>query len=341
MSEKIFTCLMRLYPARFRARYGAEMIELFRERLAGEPGIAKRCLLWFDLVMDFAIGVPQAHRNSLAMANAAPVPQTVAGLPAFRLLDQEHLRPESVFIGSVLAIAALAAFVFVMNHASGYHPFAKPHGIGHQSTGQPTANVEQAAEKLDEQIQAAATTQHCGFEKLEEHPGNIGYVKLNWFPNPGQCGQIVEAVMTRLNDTNAIIFDLRDNHGGFPETVRSIADWLFERPTPWYNPRAESQEDSVTHSPVPESRLAKKPVFVLTSSRTFSAGEHFAFDLKSLKRATIIGEKTSGAAHGSGPPRAGTKPVWEGSGVEPDVQVKADNALQTAERMALKQWADH
>jgi len=269
----------------------------------------------------------------------SPAPESAAGIPGFQLLNQEPLRPESVFFGSVLAIAALAAFVFVMNHASGYHPFAKPHGMGTQSTGQPGANVEQVAEKLDEQIQAAAATQHCGFEKLEEHPGNIGYVKLNWFANPGQCAQIVEAVMTRLNDTNAIIFDLRDNHGGFPDTVRSIADWLFERPAPWYNPRAESQAASMTHSPVPESRLARKPVFVLTSSRTFSAGEHFAYDLKTLKRATIVGEKTSGAAHGTGPPPQGTKPVWEGSGVEPDVKVKADDALRIAERLALKELA--
>ena len=337
MSEKIFACLMRLYPARFRERYGAEMLELFRERRRDEQGIARGFRFWFDLALDFALGLPQAYRNSYALAGASPAPQGADRLPAFRVLEEEPLRPESVFIGSVLAIAALAAFVFVMNHAAGYHPFAKPHGMGHQSTGQPTGNVEQVAEKLDEEIHTAGAVQHCGFEKLEEHPGNIGYVKLNWFADPGQCSQIVQAVMTRLNDTNAIIFDLRDNHGGFPQTVRSIADWLFEQPTPWYNPRASSPE--MTHSPVPESRLAKKPVFVLTSWRTFSAGEHFAYDLKTLKRATIIGEKTSGASHGNGPPPEGAKPVWEGKGVEPDVKVKADNALQTAERMALKELA--
>jgi C-terminal processing protease CtpA/Prc len=140
--------------------------------------------------------------------------------------------------------------------------------------------------------------------------------------------------MEKLNDTDAVIFDLRDNRGGFPETVRLIADWFFPRPTPWYNPRANSPAQSVTQ-PVAASRLVSKPVFILTSSRTFSGGEHFAYDLKMLKRATIVGETTSGASHGSAPPAEGTKPIWESSGVEPDVKGKASVALVAAEKLAL------
>ena len=147
--------------------------------------------------------------------------------------------------------------------------------------------------------------------------------------------------MERLNATDAVVFDLRDNHGGFPQMVRLMADYLFDRPVPWYNPRATSPEESVTHSPVPGSRLANKPVFILTSPHTFSGGEHFAYDLKTLKRATIVGETTSGASHGSGPPPEGTKPVWEGSGVVPDVKVKADDALKAAEKLALDELRTH
>jgi C-terminal processing protease CtpA/Prc len=144
-----------------------------------------------------------------------------------------------------------------------------------------------------------------------------------------------------LNATDAVIFDLRDNRGGYPQMVRMIADYLFDRPTPWYNPRAASQDESITHSPVPGSRLANKPVFILTSSRTFSGGEHFAYDLKTLKRATIVGETTSGASHGSSPPPDGIKPIWEGAGVEPDVMVKAADALQVAEKLALSALRKH
>ena len=79
--------------------------------------------------------------------------------------------------------------------------------------------------------------------------------------------------------------------------VRLMASWLFDHPVAWYNPRATSPAQLVTDSPVPGSRLADKPVFVLTSSRTFSGAEHFAYNLKTLKRATIVGETTSGASH--------------------------------------------
>lgn len=341
MFEKIFAGLLRLYPARFREQHGAEAIALLRDRLRDERGVARRFRLCSDLVVDFAAGLPLAYRNSYAMVSASPLPEGTTGLPAFRVLEQEPLRPGSVLMGGILAVAALAVFVFVMSHASAYHPFSNLSGLAGHSTNPVTPNVEQVAERLSEQAQAASPQQNCGFEKLELHPGNIGYVKVDWFPDSSRCGEIAEAVMRKLNATDAVIFDLRDNRGGFPEMVRMMADWLFDHPTSWYNPRALSPEQSITHSPVSESRLANKPVLVLTSSHTFSGGEHFIYDLKTLKRATIVGETTSGASHGSGPPPEGTKPIWEGTGVEPDVKVKAADALETAERLALNAIGKH
>jgi C-terminal processing protease CtpA/Prc len=147
--------------------------------------------------------------------------------------------------------------------------------------------------------------------------------------------------MQHLNETDAVIFDLRDCTGGYPEMVRWMAGWLFDHPVAWYNPRATSAAESVTDSPVAGSKLAHKPIFVLTSSRTFSGAEHFTYDLKQLRRATIVGETTSGASHGrpAGPVSqiadTETKPVWEGVGVQPDVQVKAADALKSAEKLAL------
>ena len=103
---------------------------------------------------------------------------------------------------------------------------------------------------------------------------------------------------------------------------------------------------------MPGPRLTKQPVFVLTSKRTFSGAEEFAFDLKNQKRATIIGETTGGGAH----PVAGhvvadyfmvgvpfaksldpiTKTNWEGTGVEPDVKVPEADALAIAEKLAME-----
>ena len=133
--------------------------------------------------------------------------------------------------------------------------------------------------------------------------------------------------------------------GGYPEMVRLMAGWLFDHPVPWYNPRATSPAQLLTDSPVPGSRLARKPVFVLTSSRTFSGAEHFTYNLKTLKRATIVGETTSGASHAGAATGSATplgkmiglpepRPAWEGPGVQPDVRVDAADALRTAEKLA-------
>jgi len=103
---------------------------------------------------------------------------------------------------------------------------------------------------------------------------------------------------------------------------------------------------------VPGPRLAGKPVFVLTSKHTFSGAEEFTYNLKNLKRATIIGETTGGGAHPvSGhriddhfmigvPFARAVNPVsktnWEGTGVEPDVKVPADQALDVAKKTAAE-----
>jgi hypothetical protein len=343
MSERIFACLLRLYPAPFRLRYQAEALQLLRDRLRDERGFLRRLRLWIDLLADLVRGLPQAYRNTYATAATTPATQTATGFPAFRTLEEEPLRPGSVGIGGTFAVATLALFIFVMNHAGAYHRFSGSIGrlAAAPAGSENNPDVQAVAEKIEEHMRSADQLQRCSFEKLELHPGNVGYLKLNWFPDAASCHDVAEAVMQHLNETDAVIFDLRDCTGGYPEMVRWIAGWLFDHPVAWYNPRATSPAESMTDSPVPGSRLGDKPVFVLTSSRTFSGAEHFTYDLKQLKRATIVGETTSGASH-AGPAsplrqiaNAGTKPVWEGVGVQPDVRVKAADAVETAEKLAL------
>lgn len=196
----------------------------------------------------------------------------------------------------------------------------------------------------------AMQEQNCTFEKVETLPLNIGYLKLNSFPDLSVCQATAAAAMSSLNHASAIIYDLRDNHGGEPATVAFMAAYLFDRPEYWYNPRENTSTESWTHSPVAGNLLANKPVYVLTSSRTFSGAEQFCYDLKMLKRATLIGETTGGGAHsgvfhridehfGIGVPEVkAINPYgrfdWAEIGVEPDVKVRAAAALQTAEKLA-------
>jgi hypothetical protein len=197
---------------------------------------------------------------------------------------------------------------------------------------------------------AAMNQENCTFEKVAILPRNIGYLKLNSFPDLSVCRTTATAAMASLNHVDAMIFDLRDNRGGMPETVALMAAYLFDRPEYLYNPRENTTRQSWTLSPVPGNRLADKPVYVLTSAKTFSGAEQFCYDLKMLKRITLVGEKTAGGAHsgvwhrlddhfGMGIPE--TKPInpfsetdWEGTGVEPHVKVKPADALATAVKLA-------
>ena len=195
---------------------------------------------------------------------------------------------------------------------------------------------------------------NCTFEKIEILPHNIGYLKFNSFPDAAVCGSIAARAMKKLNAADAIIFDLRDNPGGYANMVALLATYLFDRPAhlnDFYNRGENSTEESWTLEPIAGNKLADKPVFILTSSTTFSAAEAFSYDLKMLKRATLVGETTSGRGHPGAVHRIDdqfairipeikvTNPIsksnWEGTGVEPDVKVKAADALQTAERLAL------
>ena len=137
--------------------------------------------------------------------------------------------------------------------------------------------------------------------------------------------------------------------------VTLMASYLFEHPThldDLYNRSGDSTLQSWTLSPVLGNKLANKPAYVLISSSTFSGAEEFAYDLKLLKRATLVGETSAGAAHMVRRHRIDehftigvpdTRPInpishgdWEGTGVVPDISVKADDALRTAESLAIR-----
>ena len=199
---------------------------------------------------------------------------------------------------------------------------------------------------------------NCAFEKAERLASNIGYLKFNAFADPAVCGPTATAAMNFLGNVDAIIFDLRDNGGGDPKMIAFISTYLFSESThlnDLYDRKKDTTTQYWTLPYVPGKRLTGKPAFVLTSKRTFSGAEEFSYNLKNLNRATIIGETTGGGAHPvSGhriddhfmigvPFARAVNPIsktnWEGTGVEPDVKVPADEALDVAKKMAAEQIA--
>jgi retinol-binding protein 3 len=194
---------------------------------------------------------------------------------------------------------------------------------------------------------------NCAFDKIEVLPNNIGYVKFDGFMSPADCSPTAIAAMGFIANTDALIFDLRENGGGDPAMIAFICSYLFDRPT-HLNDLWDRKENFATQwwtlPYVPGKRLPNIPVYVLTSSRTFSGAEEFSYDLQSLKRATIVGEITGGGAHPVRGQRIDdrfiinvpfakainpvTKTNWEGTGVKPDVSVTASDALATAQKLA-------
>jgi C-terminal processing protease CtpA/Prc len=193
---------------------------------------------------------------------------------------------------------------------------------------------------------------NCAFEKVEILPGNVGYLKFDGFADPGVCGPTATAAMNFLQHVDALIVDMRENGGGDPAMVAYVTSYLFDEPThlnDLYNRAANTTHQWWTLPHVPGGRLAKQPVYVLTSRRTFSGAEEFSYNLKSLGRATIVGETTGGGAHPVrgewlneqftiGVPFARainpiTQTNWEGTGVEPDVAVPAVEALDKAREL--------
>jgi hypothetical protein len=214
----------------------------------------------------------------------------------------------------------------------------------------PTGPPPPMTEEMRERNRAALLQQNCLFETIETLPHNVGYMKLNGFAEATACRETTGRAMASLNNADALIVDLRDNGGGFGDTALQIAGYLFDRATYMYDPRPNSPVPARTASPISGNKLVNKPVYVLTSSSTQSAAEYFLYNLKMLKRATVVGETTAGHQHsgafhrindhfGMGVQEAvppdNPYPVkgWEVIGIEPDVKVSRTEAFEAAKKL--------
>lgn len=194
-----------------------------------------------------------------------------------------------------------------------------------------------------------------GFEKLERMRGNVGYLDLRGFFDATQAAETATHAMSFLANTDVLIVDLRQNGGGDPAMVALLCTYLFGDEPVHLNDLYFREENRTTEfwtlPYVPGPKYGNKPVYVLTSRRTFSGAEEFANNMKELKRATLVGESTGGGANPGGGQRLGphfrmfvptgrainpiSKKNWEGTGVEPDVKIPAGYALEWAYHDAI------
>jgi peptidase S41-like protein len=195
-----------------------------------------------------------------------------------------------------------------------------------------------------------------GIHRVERLDGNVGYLDLRRVPQPENAGPAIAAAMELVSGTYALIIDLRHNGGGSPHGVAYWCSYLLPEEPVRLNDifRADTAETRQFWSLpyLPGSRYTDRPVYVLTSSHTFSGGEDLCYTLQALGRAEVIGETTAGGAHPTKPfpisaairigipfarsinPITGTN--WQGTGVVPDTPAAADDAYSVAYAKALR-----
>ena len=203
---------------------------------------------------------------------------------------------------------------------------------------------------------AAERRGNYGLHRVELLDGNVGYIELRGFSGSQEAGGAVAAAMNLLANTDALIFDLRRNGGGSPVTIGFISSYLFDKRVhlnDFFVRETGRRQSFHTSETIDGRRYGQtKPVYILTSNRTFSAAEEFTYNLKNLKRAVIVGETTGGGAHPGGvrritdhfgiwlPTGRAINPItgtnWEGVGIAPDIAVAAAEALRAAQLDALK-----
>ena len=207
-----------------------------------------------------------------------------------------------------------------------------------------------------------------GFKEVSILAGNIGYLKLDGFYDirNTEAAEAAIAAMRFLSHTNGVIIDVSDNTGGDPAMLQLLLSYFFKiDPVTHYNTfhfrdGKDNYTEEYTLPYVPGKRLVNTPLYVITSQKTFSAGEALAYSLKNLNRATIIGETTGGGAHGADfklindyfdmsiPMARAINPItktnWEGIGVKPNIEITVAKAKDYAHaeliKLAMKQETD-
>ena len=205
-----------------------------------------------------------------------------------------------------------------------------------------------------------ARRQNFGIARVEVLPGNVGYLEIRGFVGQPGHESVVGQALRLLENTDAVIIDVRRNGGGSSgmshlvfshflpaQPVKTIR--VFNRAT-----GAETVRESLAEVTGP--RRVNVPLYVLTSQGTASAAEEFTFVLKNQGRATVVGDRTAGAGHMVNVVNVGhgfaagisitrvmdarTGLEWEGNGVQPDLRVAPDLALDAAHAAALRTSAE-
>lgn len=198
-------------------------------------------------------------------------------------------------------------------------------------------------------------------------PGNIAYIALNEFEDETDAKEW-DSHWPEISKAQGVILDIRENGGGSSSIGAHVLATLIDKSEPaslsrstrwiatyraWGNVETPLRFPLNTVDP-DKSRHFNGKVVLLTSPRTFSAGEDMAVAFKQAKRGMIIGEPTGGSTGqplsfdlpGGGSARICTKhdsfadgTDFVGVGVKPDMPVHLSREDVTMDRDSVLQAA--
>ncbi|MCR9286446.1 MAG: S41 family peptidase [Bacteroidetes bacterium] len=192
-----------------------------------------------------------------------------------------------------------------------------------------------------------------GFSTVRIMEGNVGYLDLRGFAGLEKGKAVADAYMKLMSRADAIIIDLSKNGGGSPNMVQYLCSYFFDQKlhlNSLYYREGDRTEEFWTLEKVEGEKMPEVPLFVITSSRTFSGAEEFSYNMQTQKRATLVGQTSGGGANPGGSRRINdnlsvfiptgrainpiTKTSWEGTGVIPEVKTIVEETLDKAHELA-------
>lgn len=195
--------------------------------------------------------------------------------------------------------------------------------------------------------------------KVDVFENNVGYLRMDRIVSGDAAagrGSPLREVWDKVSRTSSLIFDLRYSTAGELSAIPFIISYFFDSEalflihTVYDRPSNKTTELWTTASVTTARYGQKKDVIVLTSRRTMGAAEAVAYTLKNLKRAVVVGERSAGGSVKVRKMRISqsdfyiTLPVarcvspitgqsWEVSGVSPNVNVIAKDAISKAKSL--------
>lgn len=194
---------------------------------------------------------------------------------------------------------------------------------------------------------ADALAENLGIEEVSRLPGGIGYLRLSgWAPVSWVEPRLANA-FALLRGSTGLIIDVRGNPGGDGGTVALVERTFLPTGAP---PTLQDFDRAGKRAKADESKEpawprfpTNMPLVILTNRESASGSESLAFSLREEKRATIIGSRSAGAAHGvrdaiSLPGGFAlyipqyrqegrlSHTDWEGVGVRPDIEAGQTDA---------------